>query len=272
MHPVARRTVVALGTAGLIVATLLGLNRFCAPEAAFKVICPVMIVISALVQLEFYQMVSRKHETIAWLGVMLGVVWLIGKFYGDAADGQLGIFGAGLVVAAFALSWLLSLFGKWESPLTALGTTWLGFFYIPLMLSFFIAIPQRFGVMMMLYVIAVVKVSDMGGFALGVAFGRHKLCPSISPNKSWEGLLGSVLASMIVSCLFMPLTQFGWGKALALGVTAAVVGTFGDLVESRFKRECEIKDSATFMPAGLGGFLDMFDSLIFAPAVLSQFF
>ena len=54
-------------------------------------------------------------------------------------------------------------------------------------------------------------------------------------------------------------------------MAAAVCGTLGDLVESRIKRECEVKDSATFMPAGMGGFLDMFDSLIFAPALFYHF-
>jgi len=127
------------------------------------------------------------------------------------------------------------------------------------------------GNLMMLYVIAIVKVSDMGGFALGMAFGRHKLCPSISPKKSWEGLFGSVLASCIVSCLFVSVTHFAVPKALAFGVTAALVGTAGDLVESKLKRWAGVKDSATFMPAGLGGFLDMFDSLLFAPAVMAPF-
>lgn len=130
----------------------------------------------------------------------------------------------------------------------------------------------KFGNLSLLYVIAIVKISDMGGFALGVSFGRHKLCPSISPNKSWEGLLGSVLAAVILSSLFMPVTQFPWWKAAVCGVVAALVGTFGDLVESKFKRWVGVKDSATFMPAGLGGFLDMFDSLLFAPAVLLLFF
>ena len=135
----------------------------------------------------------------------------------------------------------------------------------------------RYGNLMMLYLIAIVKFSDMGGFAFGVTSaklmkeGNHKLCPTISPNKSWEGLFGSVLASCLMSCAFLPITHFGCGKALAFGVTAALVGTFGDLVESKFKRWVGVKDSATFMPAGLGGFLDMFDSLLFAPAVLLPF-
>ena len=146
--------------------------------------------------------------------------------------------------------------------------------------AFLFALPEialRHGNMMLLFVIAVVKVGDMGGFALGVSTaklmrgGNHKLCPSISPNKSWEGLFGSVLAACILSLLFMPTTQFGWWKALAFGAAAALVGTFGDLVESKFKRWVGVKDSATFMPAGLGGFLDMFDSLLLAPAVLLPF-
>ena len=134
-----------------------------------------------------------------------------------------------------------------------------------------------FGNLTMLYLIAIVKISDMGGFAFGVSSaklmkgGNHKLCPTISPNKSWEGLGGSVLASCILSCCFIPLTHFAIWKALAFGVTAALVGTFGDLVESKFKRWVGVKDSSTFMPAGMGGFLDMFDSLLFAPAVLLPF-
>ena len=84
-------------------------------------------------------------------------------------------------------------------------------------------------------------------------------------------MAGSILASVIVSCLFVPLTGYALSKAIAFGVAAAVLGTLGDLVESKIKRDCGVKDSATFMPAGLGGFLDMFDSLIFAPALLLPF-
>ena len=135
----------------------------------------------------------------------------------------------------------------------------------------------RHGNLMMLYVIAIIKISDMGGFAAGVSTaklmtgGNHKMCPTISPNKSWEGLSGSVAASCILSCCFIPITHFVWYKALAFGVTAALVGTFGDLVESKFKHWVGVKDSSTFMPAGMGGLLDMFDSLLFAPAVLLPF-
>ena len=133
------------------------------------------------------------------------------------------------------------------------------------------------GSLLMLYVIAIVKISDMGGFAAGLSTaklmkgGNHKMCPTISPNKSWEGLAGSVAASCILSCCFMPVTQFGWPKALGFGVAAALLGTAGDLIESKLKRWAGVKDSATFLPAGMGGFLDMFDSLLIAPFVLYWF-
>ena len=139
-------------------------------------------------------------------------------------------------------------------------------------------IAARHGNVMLLYVIAIVKFSDTGGFAFGLTSaklmkgGNHKLCPTVSPNKSWEGLLGSVVFSTAVSCAFVPVTHFGFGKAAAFGVAAALVGTAGDLVESKFKRWVGVKDSSTMkITNGLGGFLDMFDSLLFAPSLMLPF-
>lgn len=259
MNHVARRTVTALATAALVVAGLVFLP--------LSVVVPALIALAALVHLEFLQMLSRRYETMTWLGLLTGTALLAAVGYRGAA-GKAAALVAG---AAFLSMWVAALFGRYRTPLAALGTTLLGVVYIPFMLAFFIKIPLEYGITTLLYTVAVVKISDMGGFAFGMAFGKHKMCPSISPGKSWEGLAGSVFASMVISSAFMPLTHFGLGKSLALGAAAALVGTFGDLVESRFKRECGVKDSATFMPAGLGGFLDMFDSLVFAPAVLFPF-
>lgn len=250
---VLKRTVTALTTAAIVVCGLLYL-----PAAVVK---GAIIVLIALVQLEFGQMVGRKYPVMAWAGVAAGALFLVSKFC---------LYEAGMPLIVFALA-VCALFSKCEKPLASLATTLLGFIYLPLMLQYLIIIPERFGMMMLLYIIAIVKISDMGGFAFGMAFGRHKMCPSISPGKSWEGMAGSIFASCLISSAFMPLTHFPLPKALAFGVAAAVVGTLGDLVESRMKRECGVKDSATFMPAGLGGFLDMFDSLVFAPAIFYFF-
>ena len=137
-----------------------------------------------------------------------------------------------------------------------------------------IAYPPN-GNKLLLYVVAIVKFSDVGGFAVGVTTakmmkgGNHKLCPSISPGKSWEGLFGSLLFSSLVSCAFIGITGFPVWKAILFGVVAALVGTAGDLVESKFKRWIGVKDSSAMaFTNGMGGFLDMIDSLLFAPAVL----
>lgn len=250
---VLKRTVTALATAAIVVCGLLYL-----PDYAVKA---AIIALIALVHLEFGQMVSRKYPIMVWAGLGAGLLYLVSKCY---------FYEAGMPLIIFALA-VCALFSKCEKPVVSLATTILGFVYIPLMLQYLIAIPAKSGMPMLLYIIAIVKISDMGGFAFGVAFGRHKMCPAISPGKSWEGMAGSIFASCLISCLFMPLTHFPLHKTLAFGVAAAVVGTLGDLVESRMKRDCGVKDSATFMPAGLGGFLDMFDSLIFAPAALYFF-
>jgi phosphatidate cytidylyltransferase len=259
MNRIAKRTVTALSTAALVVGLMLYLP--------FSAVLPAMIVLIGLVHLEFSQMTAKKHEIMTWIGVLAGLSWLVCVFYTGLAQKIAG----GVFAASFLAMWVGTLFGKAEIPLASLGTTMLGLFYIPFMLTWFVKIPQIHGMMMLLYVVAIIKISDMGGFAFGVAFGKHKMCPRISPGKSWEGMAGSIFASIVISCAFMPITRFGVWKAIAFGVVAAVVGTLGDLIESRFKRECGVKDSATFMPAGMGGFLDMFDSLVFAPAVLYPF-
>lgn len=132
-------------------------------------------------------------------------------------------------------------------------------------------IARAHGNIVLLYVVAVVKISDMGGFAFGLAFGRRKLCPAISPNKTWEGLAGSVFGSCLVSAAFMPLTGMRFAAAIACGVVAALAGTAGDLVESAFKRWVGVKDSSVLpFTNGMGGILDMTDSLLFAPAILAS--
>lgn len=262
MNPIVKRTITALATASLAVAGIL-----CLPTA---VLVPALVALVALVHLEFSLMVAKRHETMTVVGVAAGLALLVPEFcLADSASARHG----GDLVLGLCAAWAFAraLFGRYESPLTAVGTTLLGFLYLPVMLSQLVRIPFAFGAETFLYVIAIVKVSDMGGFAFGKAFGRHRLCPTISPNKTWEGLAGSAVASCVVSCAFLPLTHFALPKALGFGVAAALLGTFGDLVESRFKRECGVKDSATFLPAGMGGLLDMFDSLVFAPAVLVLF-
>ncbi len=110
--------------------------------------------------------------------------------------------------------------------------------------------------------IGVTVASDVGGYAAGVFLGKHPLAPNISPKKSWEGLGGSITASILVGLLF---TIYGlgadWWVGLILGFFAAIAGTLGDLSESLIKRDLGIKDMGNLLP-GHGGIMDRLDSLI----------
>jgi phosphatidate cytidylyltransferase len=119
------------------------------------------------------------------------------------------------------------------------------------------------------FLLLTVKLGDTGAYFVGSRFGRHKLAPRISPKKSWEGLLGGTLFSLLAAsgwwlvsggklgALDLPLPHM-----LILGLVLHGIGTIGDLVESLFKRAVDMKDSG-HMVHGVGGVLDMIDSLLF---------
>ncbi len=117
------------------------------------------------------------------------------------------------------------------------------------------------------------KICDIAGLLVGKRFGYHKLWPSISPKKSWEGFLGGMAASVgliAVIILFHPGSAFaaiGWAKALPLGIILSVLGLLGDLVESGFKREGQLKDAGSSLP-GYGGMMDILDSLLLNAPVM----
>ena len=109
--------------------------------------------------------------------------------------------------------------------------------------------------------------SDTGGYAVGVLLGRHPMAPRISPKKSWEGFVGSVVTAALVGIgLTVWLLHGHWWIGLVLGVLLAVFGTAGDLVESMVKRDVGLKDMSNFIP-GHGGVMDRLDSLLFSAPV-----
>ncbi|MGE3173565.1 MAG: phosphatidate cytidylyltransferase [Planctomycetota bacterium] len=118
-----------------------------------------------------------------------------------------------------------------------------------------------------LYVVLVCKGGDIGGYCLGRLLGRHKLIPHISPGKTVEGALGSLLASVALAVLLRSALvddlAMGVGTAVLVGFVLNVTTQTGDLVESLLKRRCGAKDSSRLLPAH-GGVLDLIDSLLFS--------
>jgi phosphatidate cytidylyltransferase len=115
--------------------------------------------------------------------------------------------------------------------------------------------------------IVIVVVTDIGAYASGLAFGTHKLAPTISPGKTWEGFAGSIVVAVVAGILlgWLMLGQ-PWWVGLVMGVLLALVGTMGDLTESLIKRDLGVKDISTWLP-GHGGFLDRLDSILPSAAV-----
>ena len=106
--------------------------------------------------------------------------------------------------------------------------------------------------------------SDTGAYFAGKSFGKHKLFISVSPGKTWEGAIGGVIFTMLAAWfLSVPFPALSTNQWLALGGVAALAGPYGDLVESLLKRSINLKDSGSLIP-GHGGFLDRFDSFLFA--------
>lgn len=104
--------------------------------------------------------------------------------------------------------------------------------------------------------------NDTGGYIAGVLLGRHPLAPTVSPKKSWEGLIGSVVLASVVGVLgAMYLLEVDPLVGVVLGVLTAVTATIGDLAESLLKRDLELKDMGSLLP-GHGGVLDRLDSLL----------
>jgi phosphatidate cytidylyltransferase len=124
------------------------------------------------------------------------------------------------------------------------------------------------GAMRIFALVALIACNDTFAYFVGVLIGKHKIAPSISPKKSWEGLIGGAIAAVIGGAfIFHSLFETTWLVGAAIGLMTVVTATCGDLIESAIKRDLAIKDMSNLLP-GHGGIMDRLDSALFtAPAV-----
>ena len=195
-------------------------------------------------------------------------------------------YNSGLTPATVFIPYLVSivylmvaeLYLKAEDPIHDWAYTMLSQLYIALPLSLLNVLAFRstgydiqYSYLAPLSVFVFLWINDAGAYCVGSLIGRHKLFPRISPGKSWEGSIGGGVLVCIVAALIWHFTEqygvndlglsvFGW---MGLGLVVVVFGTWGDLIESLFKRTIGIKDSGSILP-GHGGMLDRFDSTLMA--------
>lgn len=163
-----------------------------------------------------------------------------------------------------------------DTMLASAGATILGVLYVPLLGSHLVSLrtgfDQTLSAHLLSFFFLVLMGSDAGAYYVGRAFGKHKLAPSISPGKTWEGAIGGVLAALAMAALahFWFFRELPLKYILPLAVIMTVVGVLGDLAESALKRGAGAKDAANILP-GHGGLLDRLDSLLFNAPLIYYF-
>lgn len=213
---------------------------------------------------EWVRTIPNSDRTITTVLLGAGTIAIILSAW------QEGPAGAGVAFAlsssAFALTRLS--FGI-DNYVRDVAAGVLGLAYIPFFASFavILATPND-GLQRVLVLVLCVAANDTGGYLAGVFFGRHKMAPTISPKKSWEGLAGSFALTLpIITVAVTLLLDTAWWRGVLVGVIAVGSATLGDLIESAIKRDLKIKDMGTFLP-GHGGMLDRIDAILLTAPIM----
>ena len=231
--------------------------------------------VSVLTLREFYQLLgSAGHAPFHRLGMFFGGLITLSPWLYQ----QIGIpkSSDALVLAVIVFSIRILSEREAAKRVEALGATLFGLVYVALMLQYFVRIltpvpddlvTPNGRLILCLWLIAVAKFCDVGALLTGLAIGKHKMAPSISPKKTWEGAIGGVLVSMGVGALVAWLGRDVLPAHMTPLVAAfkaapiAAVAIVSDLVESIIKRHAALKDSGAAVP-GIGGIFDLTDSLL----------
>jgi phosphatidate cytidylyltransferase len=229
---------------------------------------PASVLVSVIVALGVIELcgaLRTQGYRPAGLVALLGSVGLV---LGAYHAGESAFAAVAAVVIPATLLWYLAGVSKGR-PAPGVASTLLVFGYVGVMGGFaglILAQPDGIGLVLGLVLCSVGY--DIGGYLAGSRFGRRHIAPSISPNKTAEGLLAGMAASVVIGFVLVgSISPWGRFNALALGVVVAVLAPLGDLCESLIKRDLGVKDLGGLLP-GHGGVLDRFDAMLFAlPAV-----
>ncbi len=248
---------------------------FFAPPIAFNLLVSA-IALGAL--WEFYRLAERIGLSVAkTVGMLAGAAlllwWSAFQGHGAALDPGVSVVVGCLIVFVFLAS-LAPLFAGVELPAALGGAsgTVFGVLSIALpataMCALRIVSPRA-----VLLLFLLVWGCDSCAYYFGKNFGRRKLAPRVSPNKTWEGTIAGLIGGTLIGAAAGPwwvFPELGPARGALAGALATSAGQLGDLVESLWKRGAGVKDSGTFLP-GHGGFYDRIDSLLYAAPVLAVF-
>jgi phosphatidate cytidylyltransferase len=232
----------------------------------------------AMALFEFYVLCKRlqlKPDTGAgFLGAT--AIFVVSLFVSDLALNLLLIQLVVIVLTAGTLIAAILRGAPFDKMIASSGATILGVLYVALLGSHLVSTRVGFEPVLSAHLLSffflVLMGGDAGAYYIGRAIGKHKLAPTISPGKTWEGVVGGVVAALLMATLahywFFRELPLKWALPLALVMT--IVGILGDLTESALKRGAGAKDAAHILP-GHGGILDRLDSLLFNAPLIYYF-
>lgn len=217
---------------------------------------------------EFYNMTrAREFHPAYWVGNFFTIFFIVFAYYGLKKNWEPAH--SAILTGAVLVTLGAGLFLKREKDtivdvaLTVLGMVYIGWFFSYLL--FIRALSEKGAYLF--FIIGTIWALDIVAYFAGKAFGRHKLWPSVSPNKSVEGAVAGFIFCLIAAYVFGYYAGFEVVHSLVLGALIGIVAQLSDLVESLIKRDAKVKDSSQLFP-GHGGALDRMDSFILAAPVV----
>lgn len=254
---------------GIVLAGLFVTSLFLSPWVFLAFVAVILVL--ALLELDRVFRSQGVHPATP-VAIGTGLVLLFGSYAGGPSAQSLGLVLLTLGTIGWALLYPAQAVGeRGPRPLgggqvavntaaTCFMTLWVPF--LASFLGLLLARPE--GHWYVIAAVALPVLGDIGAFGVGSRYGRHKLAPSVSPAKTWEGFAGAILVVLAVAWLVVArLPGFDLRSALAFGAAMAVAGTLGDLAESLVKRDLGVKDLGRIMP-GHGGIMDRVDGIVFA--------
>jgi len=255
-----RRTITSIALIAFVVATI-----FIFPAWFF---CIVIATLIGLGLYEFFAMVTKKGIFVyRYFGTIMGILLpiIIYLNYGGFSPDMEPLL---LVIISFFVFVLQFARRDNSQALASISITLLGILYISWFFSFMIRIRHLpDGVYLVSFLLLVTKMGDIGAYTIGRFLGKHNLIPRISPNKTVEGTVGGFVVSIVTAFIvrgLLPNSSFV--DLIILGALLGVLSQIGDLSESLIKRDCQVKDAGSYLP-GLGGVLDIIDSLLFTTPI-----
>jgi phosphatidate cytidylyltransferase len=270
---------------GSISVLVVGFLTFFANHPVFQWVITCLVAILGVTALwEYINLLKAKGITIPfWLLASLSAIYIIANYLATEDSRFLVLVNAVVVVFFFAV--FLYNFYQIEGAIIKIATSFFGAFYIivPLGLLLKILYPNTMnpllhdGRLWVAYLVAVTKITDMGGYFMGKMWGKSKLAPHLSPGKTLIGGVAGFISAILLSLGFFLISKYfdlpdfklNFLHAVILGGLIGVFSQLGDLAESLLKRDAKVKDSNAI--PGVGGVLDFLDSLLFTLPVLYLF-